>query len=36
MTKNTTVMITLISAALVRKGYQVIQSPGDAEVDIVR
>jgi hypothetical protein len=34
--KNTTAMITLISAALVSKGCQVIQSPGDAELDIVR
>jgi hypothetical protein len=34
--KNTTALKTLISAALVRKGCQVIQSPDDAEVDIVR
>jgi hypothetical protein len=29
-------MITLISAAFVRKGCQVIQSSGDADVDIVK
>ena len=29
-------MITLISAALIRKGCHVIQSPVDADVDIVK
>jgi hypothetical protein len=34
--KNTTVMIALITAALVVKECQTIQSPGNAEVGIVR
>ena len=34
--KNKAAMITLISAALIRKGCHVIQSPGDADVDIVK
>jgi len=33
---NKAAMITLISAALIRKGCRVIQSPGDADVDIVQ
>jgi len=33
---NKAAMITLISAALIRKGCRVIQSPGDADIDIVQ
>ena len=34
--KNKAAVITLITAALIRKGCHVIQSPGDADVDIAK
>ena len=34
--KNKAALITLITAALIRKGCHVIQSPGDADVDIAK
>ena len=34
--KNKAALITLITAALIRKGCHVIQSPGNADVDIAK